>query len=126
MSSPVRTPADAPADTPADAAPRSVYRRDPRTGMYTRGWYGSGATTRSEAGAEGRATADAAWTIVGSLLSGILLYAGIGWLLGRWLGHQDLFVAGGALLGIGLAFYSIVIRLGVWTPRSRSTRRDPS
>lgn len=122
----MKDPHAGPHATPVDEVPRSEYRRDPRTGVYVRGWYGSGATTRSEAGAEGRATADAAWSIVGSLIAGILLYAGIGWLLSRWLGHQDLFVAGGALVGMVLAFYTIVIRLGIWSPAGRSMRRDRS
>lgn len=85
----------------------------PGSGGGVPGWYGSGATKRSAARAEGRATADAAWMIVGHLLAGIVLYAGIGWLLSLWLGHRSLFIAGGALVGLGLSMYLVFTRLGL-------------
>jgi ATP synthase protein I len=58
-----------------------------------------------------RKTADLAWRSVSTLLAGILLYGGLGWLVGRWLGHQSAFIAVGALLGIVLALYLTFARV---------------
>lgn len=58
-----------------------------------------------------RTTADSAWMIVSHLLAGILLYGGIGWLLGLWLGHQAAFVAAGVILGSALSLYLVHIRV---------------
>ena len=61
--------------------------------------------------AEGRRTADIAWRSVSTLLAGILLYGGLGWLIGRWLGHQSVFMAVGILLGMFLALYLTYVRV---------------
>lgn len=69
-----------------------------------------------------RTTADSAWMIVSSLLAGIILYGGIGWLLGLWLGHQGAFVAAGVILGSALSLYLVhvrVSRLGGDIPTTR-------
>ena len=44
-------------------------------------------------------------------MAGMLLYGGLGWLVGRWLGHRDAFMAAGLLIGIGLALYLTNIRV---------------
>jgi len=46
-----------------------------------------------------RATADMAWRSVSNITAGLLLYGGIGWLLGRKFGHQDAFMAAGLIFG---------------------------
>ena len=56
-------------------------------------------------------TADAAWSIVSGLMAGILLYGGIGYLLGMWLGHRPLFVAGGVLFGLAASLYLVNVKL---------------
>ncbi|MFM9134866.1 MAG: hypothetical protein ACKOT0_05455 [bacterium] len=61
---------------------------------------------------------DTAWVIVSHLLTGILLYAGIGWLLSLWLGNRTLLVAVGALLGMFLSLYMIHRRLEARSPHS--------
>ncbi len=59
-----------------------------------------------------RSSQDAAWMVVGSLIAGIVLYGGIGWLLGGWLGRQSMFTAGGVLFGLAAGFYLVYVRLG--------------
>ena len=48
----------------------------------------------------------AAWTILSYLISGPLLYGGLGWMLDLWLG-TDFIVAIGLLGGMALSFYVI-------------------
>lgn len=52
-----------------------------------------------------KTTSDDPWAIVGRLISGILIYGGLGWLVGSWFNKVELFVAAGSILGIGLALY---------------------
>lgn len=40
-------------------------------------------------------------------MAGLILYSGLGWLLSLWLGHQAVFMAIGALTGLGLSYYLI-------------------
>lgn len=51
------------------------------------------------------------WTIFGYLLSGLLIWGGIGYGLDRWLGSKY-YLLGGLLLGMGAAFYLIWLRFG--------------
>lgn len=51
------------------------------------------------------------WSIIGTLIAGVLAWGGIGWLLDRWLGTRYL-VAVGILVGMAGAFYLIVKRYG--------------
>jgi F0F1-type ATP synthase assembly protein I len=55
--------------------------------------------------------ADIVWSIIGTLVAGVLAWGGIGWLLDRWLGTEFL-VAVGILVGAAGAFYLIVKRHG--------------
>lgn len=50
--------------------------------------------------------------MIGSMLAGILVWGGVGWLLDRWLGFDGLFLPIGMILGVGLAIYLIYIRYG--------------
>ncbi len=52
-----------------------------------------------------KSTSDDPWAIFGRLVSGILIYGGIGWLIGSWLNKVEMFVAAGVILGISLALY---------------------
>ena len=54
---------------------------------------------------------DIVWSIIGTLVAGVLAWGGIGWLLDRWLGTGYL-VAVGILVGAAGAFYLIIRRYG--------------
>jgi len=49
------------------------------------------------------------WAIVSYLIGGMVLYGGIGWLIGRWT-HIAILFPLGLLLGIGLALALVVFR----------------
>ena len=49
------------------------------------------------------------WAIVSYLIGGMVLYGGIGWLIGRWTNIPILFPIG-LLLGIGLSLGLIIFR----------------
>jgi ATP synthase protein I len=51
------------------------------------------------------------WTVVSYLLTGMLLYGGIGWLLGRWFEVPMLFPIG-MLVGLALSTAMIIFRFG--------------
>jgi ATP synthase protein I len=53
-----------------------------------------------------------AFTALAYLLSGPLLYGGLGWLLDRWLGTEPLFVLIGILGGMALSLYVVWVRYG--------------
>jgi F0F1-type ATP synthase assembly protein I len=55
--------------------------------------------------------ADVFWSIIGTMVAGVLAWGGIGWLLDRWLGTRFL-VAVGIIVGMAGAFYLIVKRHG--------------
>jgi F0F1-type ATP synthase assembly protein I len=56
--------------------------------------------------------ANQAWSVTGTLLSGVLVWGGVGWLLDRWLGSDGLFLPIGMLLGMGLGIYLVYVRYG--------------
>jgi F0F1-type ATP synthase assembly protein I len=58
-----------------------------------------------------RGGGDIVWSIIGTLVAGVLAWGGIGWLLDRWLGTKFL-VAVGILVGAAGAFYLIIRRHG--------------
>jgi ATP synthase protein I len=49
------------------------------------------------------------WAVVSYLVGGMILYGGIGWLIGRWT-HIDALFPIGLLLGIGLSLALIIFR----------------
>jgi F0F1-type ATP synthase assembly protein I len=55
--------------------------------------------------------AEMVWSIIGTLIAGVLAWGGIGWLLDRWLGTRFL-VAVGVVVGMAGAFYLIIKRYG--------------
>jgi ATP synthase protein I len=56
--------------------------------------------------------ANQAWGVIGSLLSGVLVWGGVGWLLDRWLGFDGLFLPIGMVAGMGLGIYVVYVRYG--------------
>ena len=60
---------------------------------------------------QGPSEDNAFWTIFGYMLSGLLIWGGIGWGLDKWLG-TGYFLLGGLLLGMGSALYLIWLRFG--------------
>jgi len=52
------------------------------------------------------------WAIISYLIAGMLLYGGIGWLIGRWTGHSAIFLPAGMLIGLGLALALVIFRYG--------------
>ena len=61
-----------------------------------------------------------AWTVLAYLISGPLLYGGLGWLIDRWWGTEPVFVAIGIFGGVGLAVYLVWVRYG------KPDRRPPA
>jgi ATP synthase protein I len=57
-----------------------------------------------------RSTYNAAWNIVSYLLSGILVWGGVGWLLDRWTGRDVLFFPIGVVVGVVAALYLVHVR----------------
>jgi ATP synthase protein I len=55
--------------------------------------------------------ANVVWSIIGTLVAGVLAWGGIGWLADRWLGTTYL-VAVGIVVGMAGAFYLIIKRYG--------------
>jgi len=51
------------------------------------------------------------WSIMGYLLSGLLIWGGIGWLLDHWL-HSHYLLLCGLLLGAGASIYLVWLRFG--------------
>lgn len=74
------------------------------------GWYRSDARRRTTApGAvtrdDARRMSNSAWANSSRLMAGLILYTGLGWLVSRWIGHQALLMAIGAIVGLGLSYY---------------------
>ena len=51
------------------------------------------------------------WGITGTMLSGIIVWGGVGWLLDRWL-ETRFFILVGTILGLTVAIYLIVVKYG--------------
>ena len=67
---------------------------------------------RGEAAARGRAQGlDIGWTVFGYLVSGMLAYGGIGWLIGRAV-HVPLLLPVGMLVGLAISIGFIIYRYG--------------
>ncbi len=56
--------------------------------------------------------AGTAWAITGTLLAGILVWGGIGYLVDRWIGFHWVFLPVGMLVGAGTAIYLVYVRYG--------------
>jgi F0F1-type ATP synthase assembly protein I len=66
----------------------------------------------------------AAWTVLAHLISGPLLYGGLGWLLDRWLDTAPVFLAIGIIGGMALALYTVWLRYGALDRRTPSASSD--
>jgi F0F1-type ATP synthase assembly protein I len=54
---------------------------------------------------------NAGWTIFGYLISGMLVYGGLGWLIAHWTGHPIIFPLG-ALAGLAFSVWLVIYRYG--------------
>ncbi len=54
---------------------------------------------------------NAGWTIFSYLISGMLFYAGVGWLIGHFTRIALLFPIG-ALVGLGVGIFAVIYRYG--------------
>ena len=55
------------------------------------------------------------WSVTGTLLSGMAVWGGVGWLLDRWLDIR-LFAPIGIILGMAVAIYVVVVKYGAADP----------
>ena len=60
---------------------------------------------------DARRMSNSAWVASSRLMAGLILYTGLGWLVSRWVGHQELLMAVGALVGLALSYYLIFASL---------------
>ena len=70
---------------------------------------------------------DTGYAVVGTMLSGMAVWGGAGWLLDRWLDTKVFFPVG-ILLGMGVAIYLVVVKYGAVEPppaRRPSRTRAP-
>lgn len=84
----------------------------PEAREIVRGWYGSGARRRTVTMDDARRMSNSAWVNSSRLISGLILYTGLGWLVSRWVGHQALLMAIGAIVGLALSYYLMFRSLG--------------
>jgi F0F1-type ATP synthase assembly protein I len=61
--------------------------------------------------------ADTGWSIIGTMISGMAVWGGAGWLLDRWL-ETRAFLPVGIILGMAAAIYVVVKRYGAVPPPS--------
>ncbi len=61
--------------------------------------------------------ADTGWSIIGTMISGMAVWGGAGWLLDRWLDTRA-FLPVGIILGMAAAIYIVVKRYGAVPPPS--------
>ncbi|UOY01396.1 AtpZ/AtpI family protein [Blastococcus sp. PRF04-17] len=66
--------------------------------------------------------ADVGWGITGTMLSGIIVWGGVGLLLDRWWETRFLALVG-TILGLTVAIYLIVVKYGAVDPPAKSSRR---
>ncbi|WP_091213696.1 AtpZ/AtpI family protein [Geodermatophilus siccatus] len=65
--------------------------------------------------------ADIGWSITGTMLSGIIVWGGVGLLLDRWWGTRFVALIG-VLLGLTVAIYLVVVKYGAPPPTEGSGR----
>ena len=59
--------------------------------------------------------AETGWAIIGTMLSGMAVWGGAGWLLDRWL-DTKVFAPVGIILGMAVAIYLVVVKYGAVDP----------
>lgn len=60
---------------------------------------------------DARRMSNSAWSNSSRLITGLLLYTGLGWLVSLWVGHRALLMAIGAIVGLALSYYLIFVSL---------------
>jgi F0F1-type ATP synthase assembly protein I len=55
--------------------------------------------------------AGAGWAVLGTLIAGMVVWGGIGWLLDRWLSTRA-FLPIGVIVGVAGAIYVIAVKYG--------------
>jgi ATP synthase protein I len=83
----------------------------PQSTRYRSGWYRSGARRRTVSMDDARRMSNSAWANSSRLITGLILYTGLGWLVSRWVGHQALLMAIGAMVGLALSYYLMYVSL---------------
>jgi F0F1-type ATP synthase assembly protein I len=73
---------------------------------------------------DARRMSDSAWVASSRLMAGLILYTGLGWLVSRWVGHQALLMAVGAMVGLGLSYYLLFASLAKETRDEESRNRQ--
>src|SRR4051794_41597737 len=73
------------------------------------------ARPRPENPARGGSGADTGWAIIGTMLSGMAVWGGAGWLLDLWLDIK-VFVPVGIILGMAVSLYMGVVKYGGGPP----------
>jgi F0F1-type ATP synthase assembly protein I len=82
-----------------------------------------GARPPSEATTERRPSgADVGWGITGTMLSGIIVWGGVGLALDRWLGTK-FFALIGVILGLSVAIYIVIMKYAPPVPPVGRTGR---
>jgi F0F1-type ATP synthase assembly protein I len=77
-----------------------------------------------QAAAEGRAQGlDTGWAVSGYLISGMVAYGGIGWLIGRAV-HVSLLFPAGMLVGLAISIAFIIHRYGRQGAVARPPRKE--
>ena len=59
---------------------------------------------------DGWSGAGEAWSIIGTLLAGPLVWGGIGYLIDRWAGLHGTFVAIGVIVGAAGSVYLVIVK----------------
>lgn len=72
---------------------------------------GSPEPTNVPARSEGSKVQNDAWGAMGLVMSGVLVWGGVGYLVSEWL-HHTIFVMVGLLVGMGVALYGVWFRYG--------------
>ena len=54
---------------------------------------------------------NAGWSIFGYLISGMVFYGGLGWLIGHWT-HIALLFPLGMLVGLGVGVFAVIYKYG--------------
>ena len=65
--------------------------------------------------------AETGYAVLGTMISGMAVWGGVGWLLDRWLDTR-VFLPVGIILGISVAIYLVVARYGAVPPPSGGQR----
>ncbi len=70
------------------------------------------------------------WAVTGTMISGMAVWGGVGWLLDQWLDTRVFFPVG-VILGVAVAIYVVAVKFGAIGPQpglgptsTRSGRRQ--